>query len=173
MKFIPLIALSLMFSNAVSAVNVAFAAPPLNTPPLSSPPLDTTPSAPSIEDALKDFKLPSQAEIDEMLAQMPDFNAIMGDVMVVMKDEKLRTKMKSSAEAFKDKIEESDILTQRDANGLPDIKALMSVMLGTMSDEGVAGEFLEGMAEFASEMDAIAEKHDLKSSPKTPTHPKP
>jgi len=45
-------------------------------------------------------QLPTQGEIEDILENMPDFNAIMGDMMGVMQDEKLQTKLKSTAKTF-------------------------------------------------------------------------
>ena len=132
---------------------------------LAAPQASKTSPAPSVQTALKDLKLPSQAEINDMLENMPDFNGIMGDMLELAQDEKVQKRLKASAESFKSKLDESDVLTKRDANGLPDINAVMSVLLGAMTDEGFAGELLEGMTEFAEEMEIITEKHSRKAKP--------
>ncbi|MEP1231615.1 MAG: hypothetical protein ABJG88_13155 [Litorimonas sp.] len=145
-----------------------FAAPPVQNSPNATS-LDTA----SIENALKNIELPSQAELDEMLEKLPDFNILIDDVMVIMKDEKLRTNLKSSAQTLKNKIEDSDVLSQRDANGLPDLNELMSVMLSTITEDGMTGELLGDLTELAGEMEDLAEKHLPKSTSTNSTAPKP
>ena len=146
-------------------ITAAFMTLSVSNPVFAAPPADNTAKdTSSIETAIKNLELPSQGEIDEMLENLPDLNVLMGDMMDIMKDEKLRTQLKSSARTFKDKIEDSEVLTQRDANGLPDLNALMSVMLGTMTEDGMAGELLEGVAELAGDMEALAEKHAPESA---------
>ena len=95
---------------------------------------------------------------------MPDFNGIMDDMIDVMTDEKMQDRLESTAEKFKDLMDE-DLLKERRENGLPDINNIMAVMLGAMSEDGAAGELLEGMAEVATELEAIAEKHVPEASP--------
>jgi len=128
---------------------------------LSTPAIAAPSSEPAPKTQLKDFKLPSQAEIDDMLENMPNFNGIMGDMLDMAKDEKMLEKLESSAESFKELLDD-DALTKRDKNGLPDINGLLAVMLGAMSEDGPAGELLEGVAEMASEMESIVEKHSAK-----------
>ena len=114
--------------------------------------------------ASKEFKLPSQGEIDEMIENMPDFNGIMDDMIDVMTDEKMQDRLESTAEKFKDLVDE-DLLKERRENGLPDINNIMAVMLGAMSEDGAAGELLEGMSEVATELETIVEKHVPETSP--------
>jgi len=45
-------------------------------------------------------QLPTQAEINKALDQMPDMNALMGGMMTVIKDEKFKDQMESSAKAY-------------------------------------------------------------------------
>jgi len=52
-------------------------------------------------------QLPSKTEIQDAIKQMPDMNAIMGDMMGIMKDERFRDNMESSARAFGDRLERS------------------------------------------------------------------
>jgi len=105
-----------------------------------------------------EFKLPSQAEIDNMIENMPNFNGIMDDMIEVMSDEKMLDKLESTAEGFKELLDE-DLLKKRRDNGLPDINNIMATMLGAMSEDGPAGELLEGLSEIAGEMETIVEKH--------------
>lgn len=160
MKRSPLILTAILTASFGLSVPV-FAAPPAPNSSASDSPAAQSP-------ALKDFKLPSDADINQMLENMPDFNGIMADVMDVMKDENLQSRMKASAEGFKDIIEKSDVFENRSANGMPDINALMATMLGAMSQDGPAGDLLLGLTEMATEFDAIAEKHDLKPKSTTP-----
>lgn len=128
---------------------------------LSAPAFAATPAKPAPSTSLKDLKLPSQAEIDDMLENLPDFNAIMGDMIDMAKDEKMQKRFETTAESFKDLLDE-DVLSKRDKNGLPDMNALLATMLGAMSEDGPAGELLGGVAEIASEMETIMEKHAVK-----------
>lgn len=128
---------------------------------LSAPAVAAPKAEPAKSTALKDFKLPSQAEIDDMLENMPDFNGIMGDMLDMAKDETMQKRFESTAESFKELLDD-DALSKRDKNGLPDINALLATMLGAMSEDGPAGELLEGVAEIAGEMETIMEKHAAK-----------
>lgn len=102
----------------------------------------------------QDFNLPSQTEIEEMIDRLPDFNAIIGDVIELTENDRLQKRMERSGEAFSDKLEESGAL-EPDENGIPDIKLALKVMMSVMSDEEVTG----GMIETLSELQSIMEKH--------------
>ncbi len=104
-------------------------------------------------------QLPTQGEIEDILENMPDFNAIMGDMMGVMQDEKLQTKLKSTAKTFGEKIEKSGALDTRDANGLPDFNALFGAMLPMIADEDGLGGLIEPMTELAEKMEDSLQKH--------------
>jgi len=99
-------------------------------------------------------QLPSASEIQEAIKQMPDMNAIMGDMMGLMKDERFRDDMESSARAFGNRLERSGAL-EAGANGMPDFNSAFAVMLETFSDEEAMGGMLDTMMGLASAM----EKH--------------
>ena len=134
-------------SLAISSIAVAHPEP-ANTPePLSAPSKTTAP------------QLPTEAEIADILETMPDFNALMGDMLGVVQDEKLQSKMKSTAKNFGEKIEKSGALDKRDANGLPDFNALFAVMLPMIADEDGLGGLIEPMSEIAEKMEGSMQKH--------------
>ena len=99
-------------------------------------------------------QLPSKSEIQDALKQMPDVNAIMGDMMGIMKDERFRENMESSARAFGDRLERSGAL-KTGKNGIPDFNSAFAVMLETFSDEEAMGGMLDTMMGLAETL----EKH--------------
>lgn len=120
-------------------------------------------------------QLPSKSEIQAAIKQMPDMNAIMGDMVGLMKDERFRENMESSARAFGDRLERSGAL-ETGKDGLPDFNNAFAVMLETFSDEKAMGGMLdtmmglaEAMEKHAPEMTKTAESH----TPKTAKTPKP
>jgi len=110
-------------------------------------------------------QLPSKTEIQEAIKQMPDMNAVMGDMIGIMKDERFRDNMESSARAFGDRLERSGAL-ETGANGMPDFNNAFGVMLETFSDEQAMGGMLDTMMGLAAAM----EKHapEMTKTPKTP-----
>jgi len=99
-------------------------------------------------------QLPSKTEIQNAIKQMPDMNAIMGDMMGLMKDERFRNNMENSARAFGDRLERSGAL-ETGKNGMPDFNNAFAVMLETFSDEEAMGGMLDTMMGLAAAM----EKH--------------
>jgi len=99
-------------------------------------------------------QLPSKTEIQDALKQMPDMNAVMGDMIGIMKDERFRGNMESSARAFGDRLGRSGAL-ETGENGLPDFNNAFAVMLETFSDEEAMGGMLDTMMGLAQTM----EKH--------------
>ena len=110
-------------------------------------------------------QLPTQDEIEDILENMPDFNAIMGDMMGVMQDEHLQSKLKSTVKTFGEKIEKSGALDTRDANGLPDFNALFGAMLPMIADEDGLGGLIEPMTELAEKMEDSLQKHAPPAKP--------
>lgn len=108
-------------------------------------------------------QLPSKTEIQEAIKQMPDMNAIMGDMMGIMKDERFRDNMESSARAFGDRLERSGAL-ETGENGMPDFNSAFAVMLEAFSDEEAMGGMMNTMMGLAEAM----EKHAPETA-KTPT----
>ena len=110
-------------------------------------------------------QLPSKTEIQEAIKQMPDMNAIMGDMMGVMKDERFRENMESSARAFGDKLERSGAL-KTGKDGMPDFNNAFAVMLETFSDEEAMGGMLDTMMGLAQAM----EKHAPETTKTAKSH---
>lgn len=102
----------------------------------------------------QDFNLPSQSEIEEMIDSLPDFNAIIGDVIKLTENDRLQKRMERSGEAFSEKLEKSGAL-EPDENGIPDIKLALKVIASAVSDEDVTG----GMLDTISELQTLMEKH--------------
>ncbi len=111
-------------------------------------------------------QLPSKSEIQEAIKQMPDMNAIMGDMMGMMKDERFRSNMESSARAFGDRLERSGAL-EAGAGSMPDFNNAFGVMLEAFSDEEAMGGMLDTMMGLAAAM----EKHapEVTKTAKSPT----
>lgn len=99
-------------------------------------------------------QLPSKTEIQEAIKQMPDMNAVMGDMMGIMKDERFRDNMESSARAFGDRLESSGAM-EAGKNGMPDFNSAFAVMLETFSDEEAMGGMMDTMMGLAQAI----EKH--------------
>ena len=110
-------------------------------------------------------QLPSKSEIQEAIKQMPDMNAVMGDMIGIMKDERFRKNMESSARAFGDRLERSGAI-ETGKNGMPDFNSAFAVMLETFSDEEAMGGMLDTMMGLAATM----EKHapEMTKTSKTP-----
>lgn len=102
-------------------------------------------------------QLPSKSEIQDAIKQMPDMNAIMGDMMGIMKDERFRDNMESSARAFGKRLENSGAL-EAGKDGMPDFNNAFGVMLETFSDEEAMGGMLDTMMGLASAMEKHAPK---------------
>lgn len=119
-------------------------------------------------------QLPSKSEIQDAIKQMPDMNAVMGDMMGIMKDERFRENMESSARAFGDRLERSGAL-ETGKDGMPDFNNAFAVMLETFSDEDAMGGMLDTMMGLASAMEkhapATVKKPALKTA-KTGKAPK-
>ena len=110
-------------------------------------------------------QLPSQAEINQALKQMPDMNAIMGDMMGLMQDENLRGKMESSAKVFADKMDKDDVFNAG-PDGMPDFNKAFASMLGAFSDEKAMGGMLDTMMELAETMEKHIPEDAKKTAPK-------
>jgi len=115
---------------------------------------------------IDDIKLPSQSDIDTMVKNMPDMNAIMGQMMTVMKDPELRKNMERSGKAFADKLDSSGAMAPTGKDGMPDFNKAFGAMLSLMSDENAMGGMLETLGTMAEGMEGI-EQH-ISEQPKTP-----
>jgi hypothetical protein len=118
--------------------------------------------APASTESMERPELPSKSEIQNALKQMPDMNAIMGDMMGLMKDEGFRENMESSARTFGDRLERSGAL-ESGKNGMPDFNNALAVMMETFSDEEAMGGMLDTMMGLASAMEKHAPNTAQKS----------
>jgi len=109
----------------------------------------------SLSEALKDIKLPTEAEIEQMQDQMPDLNAMMAGMMKIATDEDLKKGMAKSADRLRNMFDDMDFETK---NGTPDLNAMMSMMIGMMGDEEMLGGMLEAIEPIAEMMeDTVAD----------------
>lgn len=117
---------------------------------------------------IEDIKLPTQTEIDTMVKNMPDMNAIMGQMMTVMKDPVLKDSMQRSGKAFAKKMENSGALETTDKDGMPDFNKAFGAMLSMMGDEEAMGGMLSTLGAMAEGLEGI-EQHipEAANKPKT------
>jgi hypothetical protein len=117
---------------------------------------------------IEDIKLPTQAEIKQLQKNMPDMNAIMGQMMTVMKDPELREGMEKSGKTFAKKLEKSGAMEPTGPDGLPDFNKAFGAMLSLMGDEDAMGGMLESLGAMAEGLEGI-EQHIPESAkaPKT------
>lgn len=120
--------------------------------------------------ALKDIQLPTQAEIDTLLKNMPDMNAVMGQMMTVMKDPALKDSMQRSGKAFTQRLESSGALEPTGPDGMPDFNKAFGAMLSIMSDQEAMEGMLGALGAMAEGLEGI-EKHIPEAS-KSPVKPK-
>ena len=115
----------------------------------------STVPAKSLSEAIKDIQLPTEAEIENMQAQMPDLNAMMAGMMKLATDEDMKKGMAKSADRLREKFDGLDLETK---NGTPDLNAMMSMMISMMGDEEMLGGMLEAIEPIAEMMeDTIAD----------------
>lgn len=122
-------------------------------PAYAGPPTDTE----KAETPLKRPALPTEAEINEIIEDLPDFNAIMSDMLKIVQNPEIMNEMKKSGEAFAKKMENSGAL-ELDENGMPDFNAAIGTMLGALSDEEVTGDMLDNLTGMAQAFQSL-EKH--------------
>ena len=125
----------------------------LSTPAFAHPdPAEAEPEKSHTE--ISDIKLPTKAEMQKVIDQMPDFNGIMGDLKSFAEDEELKDTMADIGSAFAEKLDESGAFDKTD-NGLPDINKMMEVMMFAFTEEDIAGELVDTR----SDVQDIMEKH--------------
>lgn len=103
---------------------------------------------------ISDLKLPTKAEMQKVIDQMPDFNGLMGDFIELAQDEDLQNSLADAGEAFVDRLDKSGALNT-DKNGLPDINKMLEVMLFAFTEDDIAGELVDTL----SDVQDIVEKH--------------
>lgn len=122
----------------------------LSSPAMAHPEPEPAPIKKIEKIDIKDLKLPTEAEIEDMIDQMPDFNAIMGGLMKVMQDEDIRDSMKDAGKSFAQSVEKSgikDMTADLDKGEMPDFNTLLATMMRMASDESVMGNMLDVVEE--------------------------
>lgn len=104
--------------------------------------------------AVPDATFPSKAEIEKAIDEMPDFNAILGDLMVIASKSDLPRQMERTADTFRQDLKDSGAL-KPDRNGLPDIKLTLKTLMNAFMEEGIS----ESLLDTGKEMQAVIEKH--------------
>lgn len=148
---------TLLLSTAALAMSSAAFAHP--EPEAQSAKTDTPKTQPFTKP-----QLPSQADIQDAIKQMPDMNAIMGDMMGLMKDEKFKNNMEKSAKVFSEKMDK-DYVFKAGPDGMPDFNKAFASMLGAFSDEEAMGGMLDTMMELAETMEKHIPEEAKKVSP--------
>ena len=100
------------------------------------------------------IELPTQAEIDDMLADMPDFNALIDDLIALATDEDVQARFEAAGDKMSQKLEKSGAF-ETDENGMPDFNAMMGVMMSMMAKDGP----MEDILETVENIQTVMEKH--------------
>lgn len=95
---------------------------------------------------ITEFKLPTEAEIEQIIDEMPDLNRLMDGMMAIAEDEDLMNSLEDAGESVVKAFEQFEEMELRD-NGMPDLNFMMETMLRTMSDEEVMGDMLNVVEE--------------------------
>ncbi len=107
---------------------------------------------------ISEIQLPIEADVEKMIDDMPDFNALMGAMMNIMQDEDIRDSLKDAGQSFAKSVEKSgisDMTADLDKGELPDINKLMATMLRLTADDNVMGKMLD----VAKELEATVEEN--------------
>jgi len=105
---------------------------------------------------LSEFKLPTQAEMEQIIDDMPDFNGLMDGMLKIAQDEDIRSSLERAGETLSEKMETLSDMEMRE-NGLPDMNKMMATMLRTFSDEDFMGEMMDVVTEL---QEAVEENFD-------------
>lgn len=103
--------------------------------------------------SIGDIELPTQQEIEDIKASLPDFNAIINDFMTLAQDESFQDSLKGGLDAMKGHLD-NDSFKPEDGE-LPDITGMMGAMLDMIGDEKLIG----GLIEQIEPMQDIMKKH--------------
>lgn len=136
----------------------------LSTPALAHPPkaddapktLEQALSSKSDGSSLKDV-LPSEAAIEEMIEDLPDFNHLMDGLLEIAQNEDVRAQFSDKAAHMKDQIEKSGAMKPRD-NGLPDFNAGLAVLLRSLSDDEGLGGMIEALESVGDELETVVQE---------------
>jgi len=123
------------------------------TSAIAHPISDAKPQA----EAKTEFKLPSEADIEKMIDNMPDFNGIMTDMSKIMKDDKLRSQMETTAKSVSKSLKNSGAL--KTDGEMPDINLALETLLRSFADKDGLGGMLGSMTDMAETMSDSFEKH--------------
>ena len=114
---------------------------------------------------VSEIKLPTEAEIEQIIDDMPDFNKIMGAMMAVMQDEDIRDSLKEAGESFAESVEKSgikDMTSDLDEGEMPDFNALFATMMRMTADDNVMGNMLDVMSELQDSIEDNIDEDLLK-----------
>ena len=125
---------------------------------LAHPEKSETPQPKTVPNAT--FEMPSTSELEAAIDELPDLNAMLGDLMHLVKDDKLQKRMERAGEAFSEKMEKSGAL-EPDENGIPDIKLALKALVGVMSDEEVTGSLLDTVTDLQEVMEKYIPEDDV------------
>ena len=143
------------------------------SPALAHPP-DPSSAPKTLEQALSAKKddglslkdaLPSEEAIEDMIAELPDFNHMMDGLIKIAQDDDVREQLADSAAHMKEQFEKSGALDPRD-NGLPDINAGLAVLLRSLSDEDGIGGMLDALEGVGDELETVIQESVEKKSQK-------
>ena len=107
---------------------------------------------------LSELKLPSKAEIQDMMDELPDLNKMMDGMVALSQDEDLINSLEATGEKLANRFEKMGELEMRD-NGLPDLNLMMEEMMMVFADDDVMGEMLGVVQELT---ESIEENFDKK-----------
>ncbi len=114
---------------------------------------------------ISELKLPTEAEIEDIIDQMPDFNKIMGAMMTIAQDEDIHDSLKDAGEALAKSVEKSglsDMAANLDDDELPDFNKIMATMMRMTADENVMGEMLDVVTELKEAVEENIDEDMLK-----------
>jgi len=114
---------------------------------------------------VSELKLPTEAEVEQIIDNMPDFNKLMGAMMTVMQDEDVRESLKNAGESFAKSVEKSgikDMTSDLEAGEMPDLNALFATMVRMTADDNVMGNMLDVMSELQESVEENIDEDLLK-----------
>jgi len=114
---------------------------------------------------ISDIKLPTEAEIEKIIDEMPDFNKIMGAMMTIAQDEDIQDSLKDAGQTLAKSLEKSgiqDMTANLDKGEMPDFNNLMATMMRLTADEEVMGSMLEVVGELQEAVEENIDEDMLK-----------
>lgn len=101
-----------------------------------------------------EFNFPSEAEIEQLINDMPDINGLMSGLLKIVQDEDVLTSLEHVAETLSEKAEALEEMETQE-NGMPDFNGLFATMLRTFADE----ELREDMMNVVTELQESVEEN--------------